>query len=397
MTITKSHLLAASTEGVRAIGQYFENTRSDYETAETQFDTGVANRIRSGHAWKGEGVANASMVAETNASALAASKVVTEAGWLVLDGFATAVYNAQRSLQKTLNEASDLGIVVAEDGSVSPSHYYDPLIHRNPNAAPPSPEMGEKYQKALMEADRIKREVQGYLAFATIADNSCSGMLDKLSYLTPSTTDVADPSALAHNRSVLAGALYTRNLALLTRNFWDTATPKAVPAGHDASDIGKIALDVVGIAGCTAGLLTSLGEDATGVAAVFGVAQGSASAAGIYSGVQSLVKDAKGVGDDGGGYKPAPPTKGDELLDDAYTQGKVPEKDLDEGGQGYTPDSPSTPGEPPKYDRDGDLIPYKEFTDVGPRKNSDEVLVVDEKSGHMYYSDDNGRSFLQVA
>lgn len=403
--VTTTDLLAASSTGIRTMGQYFETTRNDYEKAETQFDTDVSNPMRSGHAWKGEGVPNATMVAETNASALAASKVTTETAWLALDGLSTAVHNAQTSLNKTLTEASNNFISVADDGTATVNlptpipGVGAPPEGQRPTSFDPNqdPELMKTYQHSQEIRDRIEREAKGYLAFATIADKSCSGILDKVAYLSPCTTDEANPDTLAHNGLVLAGALSTRNLALLTRNFWEQAQPKAVPEHHDGWSIDKIAVDVVGIGGCTVGLLTSLGEDATGVAAVFGAVQGTASAAGIYTNFKNLLKDTKGTGNKDDSYKPAPPEKGDELLTDVYETGKVPEKDLDEGGQGFTPDSPSTPGEPPVYDKDGNLIPYKEFTDVGPRKNSNEVLVVDENSGRTYYSDDNGKSFLQVA
>lgn len=248
-----------------------------------------------------------------------------------------------------------------------------------------------------MKAKSIEREVKGYLAFATIADQSCSGILERLWRLLPNTTDHADPVTLAHNRSMLAGALATRNLALLTRNFWETAMPKAIPEEKDRT--GNIVLDVINVSACAAGVVSSLASDATGVGAIPGAIAGVSSTVNLGKGLQQLVKDAKGPADNGDNtYKPVPPERGDELVTDAYEKGRtaLPEDVHKGGGQGYTPGSPSAPGALPRYDRDGSEIPYKQFPDIGARRNSDEQVVVDERSGHMYYSDDGGRSFVQL-
>lgn len=407
MTVTKSGLLGASVPAVNTLAQYFEDTRSSYENAESEFDTKVSDVIRSGRHWKGEGVPQATMVAETNADALAAGKVINEAAWLVLDGFAAALSSAQHSMNKTLAKATHHHIHVAEDGTATitmpkpvpgcgtgaPGQQGHAPSCFDPNTDPVEERM---WQQATAARDGIERAAKGCLAFATIADRSCERMLRKLGKLDPSTTDVADPATLRRNRNVLSGALYDRNLALLTRNFWDGAKPKAIPKHEVHRDPEAIAFDVIDVGGCTAALIGSVTADATGLGAVLGLAAGAVAVKGIVDGSQKLYKHAKGTVDDGGPYKPVPPKEGDELLEDVHEHGKASQQDLAEGGQGYTVDE-SAPGHPPKYDDDGNLIPYKEITDVGPRKNSDEVLVVDERTGATYYSDDGGRSFVRIS
>lgn len=381
MTITKSQLLGVNVGAIRTLGQSFQDARKGYDKAERRFHDDVAKPIGSGNAWKGENVSDATMVAEANYTALSASKAVTESAWFALDGFAAAISHAQTSLDKALADAASLPITVAEDGTTT---------RDVTTKLPPLMGGGAPQQDAIDQAaDRIERRIKGCLVFATTADRSCSGILNRVSNLSPSTTDVADPGVLASNRKIEAGALATRSLAILTRNFWDTVEPKSL----DPSRSGDVTLDAINVAGCSASLLTSIGEDATGVGAVLGLTQGVASGAGLVKGIRSLVKDAKGNSDPGDGTKPISPAQKDELLEDAYSHGRAYEKDLDEGGQGYTPDSRSS--EMPVHDKDGHLIPYKKFA-VGAGDDSHEVIVVDERNGKVYHSDDDGKSFEPI-
>lgn len=176
--ITKSHLLAVVVGNVQSVGQSFETTRKEYERAEDVFGPGVANPIRSGHAWNGVGVPDATMVAETNAVALATVRTLAEAAWLALDGFATAVYNAQRKLRNAVSGWESSHLPVGEDGTVTEAHFQSDKFGNYPV---------DDVTRGL--AVSIEREAKGALAFATIADQSCNGILDRLWRLLPNTTD----------------------------------------------------------------------------------------------------------------------------------------------------------------------------------------------------------------
>lgn len=372
MSVTKSQLDRVNVKGILRVRQHFGDGRTAYEDAESTFAKDVANRIRSGDVWTGVGAHDASKVAETNALALTITKLNNETVWLTLDAFAMALQHAQAKLRHALTEAAENWVSVAEDGSTS---------HADPTQSPYIDSATLSEQRALASAvmDPIERRAKGALAFAHIADQSCSDVISRLSDLTPDTTDVVDPDALSANRHALAGALATRKIAVLNRDFWYYAKPKDIPKDTTGKDVGRVLVDVLDVQQCAAGVVKNLSL---------------VSLVGLPSSLGKLVKDAKKVGATPSGYKPVPPDADpvDELLTDAYKNGKA--KGPAEG-EDFTPD-PSAPGAPPEKDKHGDTIPYKELTDIGPRKDSDEVLVVDESSGDMYYSDDGGKSFVKL-
>lgn len=415
MSVTATALMNVNIQGINTIDQYFEDARSGYNTAEETFDTGVANPIRAGHTWRGEGVANATMVMEENASALATSRVIMDSAWLVLDGFASALQKAQSKLKGAFDEAeADGGVDIADDGTASVKYYLDPHYCPEPSTCTnytPSAEAVTRYEKAKKVAEKVQPIAQGALAFATIADQSCNQMLSRLSDYTPSTSDEADPDILAINKDALAGALYSRNLALLTRNFWSSVEPKDMPKPEERHwSFGSIVLDVLNVTGSAAGLVSSFVEDATGVGAVLGVAQGTAAGGSLVSGFNQLVKDAKGTTTGGGGYKLTPPKDGNAVLKEVES-GETGDGYLthlndalattDGNGQGFTPD-PKAAGAPPdtdggKYVQINGIDPrHEEGTSQGSKVPDDESIVVDTKTGHVYYTDDNGASYIEI-
>lgn len=413
MSISKSQLLGINIQGVNTVCQHFEEGRSSYNTAEEDFGVGVADPLRSGHQWRGEGVPNATSVMEINASALAASRVIMDSAWLALDGFASAMEKAQKKLHSAMNDCAGRYVVINEDGSAEPSKYIDPNFCPEPSTCTtPTSEQFARWAKAKQDAEWIEREAKGALEFARIADQSCALLLDRLSGNTPNTSEEADPALLANNRQALAGALYSRNLALLARNFWHEVTPKDMPKPEERHwSVGGLVLDVVSVAGSTAGLVSSIMEDATGIGAVLGVAQGTASAGALVTSFGQLVKDAHGTTTGGGGYKLTPPKDGNAVLKDVDDV-SLSEADYrrklndaltspDGNGQGYTPD-PNSAGAPPRLDGgkyveiDGIDPRHEEGTDHGSKLPDDESVVVDTKTGHVYYTDDNGRSYIEI-
>jgi hypothetical protein len=253
MGITVSELKNINTLGITYAAGDFANASSWYGDALDSFVSDVQKPIDSGHIWHDGGQSDASTVMEINRTALGIGEVEMDAASRTLQGLESALTSAQCYLVTSLSEAKQKNMKVAEDGTTTP----DPLKQPTNNFGAP---VGSNPDAD--DAKRIEREIKGYLAYATIADSTSKGVLDRIASHTPSYSTTADPSILSYNQSLVDDALKDRDIAAANQRFWQAAVPKAMPeqpsgwdkfwhavgnffsyAWHNPGDVAKLVVD----------------------------------------------------------------------------------------------------------------------------------------------------------
>lgn len=220
MGITVSELKNVKTLDISYAAGDFANASSWYGDALDSFVSDVQKPIDSGHAWHDGGQPDASTVVEINRLALGIGEVEMDAASRTLLGLHSALGSAQGYLLTSLYEANQKNMHVAEDGTTTadpskqPVNNFGAPVGSNPDSD---------------DAARIERELKGYLAFATIADATAKGVLDRIASHTPSYSTTADPSVLAYNQSLVDDVLKDRDIAAANQRFWEVAVPKAMP------------------------------------------------------------------------------------------------------------------------------------------------------------------------
>lgn len=220
MGITVSELKNIKTLGITYAAGDFANASSWYGDALDSFTTDVQKPVDSGHIWHDGGQSDASTVMEINRTALGIGEIEMDAASRTLLGLESALASAQGYLLTSLYEANQKNMHVAEDGTTTPDPSKQP---RNNFGAP----VGSNPDAD--DAKRIERELKGYLAYATIADSTSKGVLDRIASHTPSYSTTADPSVLSYNKSLVDDVLKDRDIAAANQRFWQAATPKAMP------------------------------------------------------------------------------------------------------------------------------------------------------------------------
>lgn len=259
MAVTVSQLKNIDTLKLSYVSGDFANASSWYGDALESFATDVINTIDSDSVWSGGGQPDASTVLSINRSALNIGKIEMDAASKMMDALHSALGTAQGYLLTSLYEAKQKNMHVADDGTTTadpskqPVNNFGAHVGSNPDAD---------------EADRIERELKGQLAFATIADAACKGVLDRIGSHTPSYSTTADPNVLAQNMDTLEDATDDQTLATNNQRFWSAAYPKAMPkqpsgwdnfwhgvgnflsyARDNPGEVGHLFLDGLSIAG----------------------------------------------------------------------------------------------------------------------------------------------------
>ncbi|MBO0826669.1 MAG: hypothetical protein J2P24_02695 [Streptosporangiales bacterium] len=348
MTITVSRVTNVDTTHLSYLASDFANASSWYSDALDYFVTNVQKPIDSGHVWTDGGQPDASTVMEINRSALGIGQLGMDSASRAILALYSALSSAQGYLLTSLDEASRNGVKVNDDGTTYVDETLLPGYCPEPSTCTTQidPNRAAVYAQRQDVADRIKREVQGYLGFAAVADSTCKTILNRIASHTPTYASTADKSALSYNQSLVHDVLSDHDMAVANQTFWDGAVPQPTPeqpSGWDkfwhgvgdffsnlAEHAGELALETLSIGGGV--LLTVLGSgmevggvalDLTGAGAVIGVPANAAGVVVIGAGATLTTAGALGMGgtmnqvlsesmsDSGGGSTssaPRPPT-----------------------------------------------------------------------------------------